>query len=140
MSNISIVNSDNSFAIYFSNFKYNVDSDYNYFQYKLRLENATYKVSTDTYSFADELYKFREGLILFLEKGFNVIYFAPLGETWQIKLSWKDTNMISLEGEISDVENIRSYLEFRVFLGIGDLLKTVKELGDFLALYNNKSI
>jgi len=140
MNNISIVNSDNSFAIYFFNFKYNNDSDYNYFQYKLRIENAIFKVSTDTYSFADELYKFREDLIFFLEKSFKVIYLAPLEGTWQIKLSWKDADMISLEGEISDVENIRSYLEFRVFLGIGDLLKTVKELGAFLALYNHKSI
>lgn len=67
MGNISIMNSDRSFAIRFFNFKYNddSDSDYNYFQYKLRIENATFKVSTDTYSFVDELYRFRENLIFF---------------------------------------------------------------------------
>lgn len=140
MSNISIINSDRSFVIRFFNFKYNDDSDYNYFQFKLCIENATFKVSTDTYSFVDELYRFRENLISFLEKRIKIICFAPLEGTWQIKLSWKDAEIISLEGGISDIENIRSNLEFHVFLGIGDLLKTAKELGDFLTLYNKKPI
>jgi hypothetical protein len=140
MSNISIINSDRSFAIRFFNFKYNDDSDYNYFQYKLCIENATFKVSTDTCSFVDELYRFRENLISFLRKEIKIIYFAPLEGTWQIKLSWRDAEIISLEGGVSDIENIRSNLEFNVFLSIEDLLKTAKELGDFLTLYNKKSI
>lgn len=70
----------------------------------------------------------------------KTIYFAPLEGTWQIKFSWRDAEIISLEGGVSDIENIRSNLEFHVFLSIGDLLKTAKELGDFLTLYNKKSI
>lgn len=132
MGNISIINNDNSFAIYFFNFKYNDSSDYNYFQYKFCLKSGMFKVFTDTYSSADELCKFRKDLIAFLEKDSKAIYFAPLGEFWMMKFSWKETGMITLEGGISDVEELQSRLEFYAFLSVDDLLKTVKELGDFL--------
>lgn len=115
MSNISLVNSDNSFAIHFFDFKFHEDNGGGYFQYKFSLQSKAFKMLTDTYSSAKELSKFREDLISLSKKESQVIYLAPLGEFWSIKFSRKELDIIALEGRVSDAESIQSKLEFRAF-------------------------
>lgn len=134
MSNISLVNSDNSFAIHFFDFKFYEDDGDGYFQYKFSLQSRAFKMLTDTYSFAKELSKFREDLISLSKKECQVIYLAPLGEFWSIKFSRKELDIIALEGRVSDAESIQSRLEFRAFLSVDALSEVAKQVKEvFLA-------
>lgn len=132
MKNIIIENSEKSFTVQFLDFKSMNDNDSKYFHFIFRLKSLVFKMSTHTYSSTDELFKFIEDLRSLGEKKTNVIYFAPLGEFWLIKFSWKDANVIVLEGGISDTEDIQSRLEFSAFLSVNDILRTVKQLGSIL--------